>query len=229
MTLGIATFSAAPATAAAGVIYVPDSFVSALSDTRSAGHYEVVGTGLHIWTEASPVGVTPNQSKVAEYIASDLALADVGEPTLDYTSVAGIAPGFQLVVDFDGNGTPDGILVGETVYGNNWWLNNAAAPFVKLGAPSHSGGFGSENNGTLDEWRVNFPLARVAAFGFALGSGVIGEGTLNAINYANTTYTFAIAVRLDGRDACKKGGWETSTSPAFSNQGDCVSYFSSQK
>ena len=29
---------------------------------------------------------------------------------------------------------------------------------------------------------------------------------------------------LDGREACKKGGWETSSAPVFTNQGDCVSY-----
>lgn len=229
LTVGLVALGSGSASAASGVINVPESFVSALSDTRAAGHYELAGTGLHIWTTASPEGVSPNQSKVAEYVAADTPLAAVGEPSLNYTALAGIAPGYQLVVDFDNDGTPDGILVGETVYGNNWWLSNGSAQFVKDGAPFHSGGFGSANNGTLDQWRVKFPAADVKAFGFSLGSGVIGEGTLNSITFADTTYTFGMIVRLDGRNACKNGGWRTSNAPVFSNQGDCVSYFASAK
>jgi len=63
------------------------------------------------------------------------------------------------------------------------------------------------------------------AFGFSLGSGVKGDGVLNAINFAGTSYTFAMQTGLDGREACKKGGWETSSAPVFRNQGDCVSFF----
>ncbi len=229
LSVGLIAFGSGSASAASDVIHVPEDFVSSLSDTRSAGDYELDGTGLHIWTTASPEGVSPNQSKVAEYVAADDSLANVGEPSLDYTALTGIAPGYQLVVDFDNNETPDGILVGETVYGNNWWLSNGSEQFVKDGAPSHSGGFGSANNGTLDEWRAAFPAAVVKAFGFSLGSGVIGEGTLNSITFAGTSYTFAMLVRLDGRDKCKNGGWETSQAPVFSNQGDCVSYFASAK
>ena len=90
-------------------VYVPDDFVPALSDTRSAGDHEAEGTGLHI----STTGTTSND-KVAEYVATNTPLAAVGEPRLDYANTSGGGvPGFQLVVDFDGNGTRDGILVGE--------------------------------------------------------------------------------------------------------------------
>ena len=65
--------------------------------------------------------------------------------------------------------TDDGILIGApAVYGNDWWLNNAAKQFVKDGAPSHTGGSGSANHGTLDQWRAAFPDAVVTAFGFSL-------------------------------------------------------------
>ena len=40
-----------PAAAASASIYVPDGFVPALSDIRTSGHYEVVGTPLHIYTD----------------------------------------------------------------------------------------------------------------------------------------------------------------------------------
>jgi hypothetical protein len=168
--------------------------------------------------------------KVAEYVATSTRLADVGEPMLEWAATSGGAPGAQLVVDFDNDGSTDGILIGEPgVYGNDWWLNNAAEQFVKDGAPSHTGGSGSTNHGTLDQWRAAFPDATVKAFGFSLGSGVKGDGVLNAINFAGTRYTFAKDVVLTSKDQCKKDGWRTSTQPVFKNQGDCVSSFASSK
>ena len=185
----------------------------------------MVRSGLRIWTEGST-----STDKVAEYVATDTPLADAGEPTLDFTNTSGGGvPGFQLVVDFDDDGTSDGILVGETVYGDDWWLNNAAEQFVKDGAPNAGGGSGSAWYGTLDEWRAAFPEANVVAFGFSLGSGVKGDGVLDAITFAGTRYTFAEKVVLTAKDQCKDGGWATSTSPVFTNQGQCVSSFVSAR
>lgn len=207
-------------------IQVPSGFDAALSDTRATGHYEVQGTGLHIWTEG-----TTSTDKVAEYVDTSTPLAEVGEPNLAYTAISGtVPPGFQLVVDFDGDGRADGILVGEpTYYGNDWWLSNGSASFVKDGAPSHTGGSGSSNHGTLDQWRAVFPAANVLAFGFSLGSGVLGDGVIHAMDFAGTTYTFAEDVTLSSKDQCKDGGWRTSTNPAYRNQGQCVSHFASGK
>ena len=213
-----------PASAATATIGVPDDFVSALSDTRSAGHYEVVGTALRIYTDNAT-----SEAKVAEYVAAGVPLAGVGEPALDYKRESGGLPGFQLVVDFDGNGTGDGILVGETAYGNVWWASNGSAAFVKEGAPSTGGGFGSAFHGTLADWRTAFPNAIVEAFGFSLGSGVLGAGTLNAILFNGTRYTFSQSVVLASKSECKDGGWATSTSPVFRNQGACVSSFAPGK
>ena len=58
---------------------------------------------------------------------------------------------------------------------------------------------------------------------------MLGDWVINVINFNGTTYTFANDVVLTGKDQCKKGGWATSTSPVFENQGDCVSYFASNK
>jgi hypothetical protein len=228
LALGVTTvLLATPALgAAAGVIHVPSDFDPSLSDTRATGHYAVVGSGLRVWTEGNT-----GTDKVAEYVDTATPLADAGEPTLNLTQADGtIPPGFQLVVDFDNDGTNDGILVGEpTYYGNDWWLNNGAKQFVKDSAPSHTGGFGSTNHGTLDQWRTAFPDAVVQAFGFSLGSGVKGDWTINSIEFAGTTYTFAADVTLTSKDQCKNGGWTTSTAPPFKNQGECVSSFAKAK
>jgi len=224
VALGLTLAVAAPASAATSTIYVPDDFVKSLSDTRATGHYELAGTGLHIWTE----GFTTTD-KVAEYVATNTLLSSVAEPSLDYTKTSGGLPGFQLYIDANGDGQSDGILVGESVYGNDWWLNNSAAQFVKDRAPSHTGGSGSTNHGTLDQWRSAFPNAVVTAFGFSLGSGVQGDGVINAINFAGTRYLFGKQTVLNGKAACKNGSWKTSTKPVFTNQGDCVSYFTTRK
>lgn len=226
LALGLTVVLATPALAAPAVIHVPSDFNPALSDTRASGHYAVQGTGLHIWTDNNS-----SFAKVAEYVDTDVPLEDVGEPTLNYTTTSGtIPPGFQLQVDFDDDGTIDGILVGEpTFYGNNWWLNNAAKTFVKAGAPHTGGGFGSPYYGTLAEWRANFPDAQVLAFGFSLGSGVLGDYLLNSIEFAGTTYTFAADVVLTSKDQCKNGGWAASYPTTYKNQGECVSSFAKSK
>ena len=217
-------FGTQSAFAASATIKVPSGFDKSLSDTRATGHYEVQGTGLHIYTE----GAT-NTDKVAEYVATTNALASVGEPKLNFTNTtsAGV-PGFQLVVDFNNDGVADGILVGEPVYGNDWWLSNGSAQFVKDAAPSHTGGFGSVNHGTLDQWRTAFPTATVRAFGFSLGSGVKGDGVLNSIDFAGTNYTFAMSVVLKNKAECKNGGWATSDIPVFTDQGQCVKFFTAK-
>src|SRR5690606_4476910 len=109
------------------------------SETRATGHNELVADGLRIWTE----GAT-STDKAAGYYATDFPLSGLGDQSiadaLDYEASFGITPGLQLVTDFDNNGIPDGILVGEVVYGNDWWLTNSAAQFVKDNAPNNGGG-----------------------------------------------------------------------------------------
>lgn len=223
IAIGAATAPSAFA-AGSGAIHVPSDFDQSHSDTRATGHYEVQGTGLHIWT----TGAT-STDKVAEYVATSTPLENVGDPTLEYANTSGAGvPGYQLITDFDGDGTVDGILVGEPVYNGEWWLANGN-PSVQAGAPHNGGGYGSPYHGTLDEWRSAFPDAVVRDFGFSLGSGVKGDGIINAINFAGTRYTFAKDVTLANKNECKNGGWATSTMPVFKNQGDCVSSFASAK
>lgn len=121
---------AAPAQAAeaTGTILVPDAFDSSLSDTRPNGAFQVEGTGLHLQTNTNtvPGGTSSNPNKIAEYVPTDTLLAGIGKPALDYTTVSGYTVGYQLVVDLDGDGDNDGVLVEETVNrdpttGNTVW------------------------------------------------------------------------------------------------------------
>jgi hypothetical protein len=230
LALGLSIALAAPAQAATATIHVPSDFDPLLGDTRATGHYELQGTALHVWTDGT-LGVGTSTDKVAEYVDTNTPLAGIGEPSMSLTPISGtVPPGYQLQIDFDNDGSIDGILVGEpTFYGTNWWLNNGADADVKAGAPHTGGGSGSLWYGTLNEWRANFPNAVVKAFGFSLGSGVIGDWLINSIQFNGTTYTFAADVTLHSKDDCKNGGWVTSTNPAYKNQGECVSSFAKNK
>lgn len=163
-----------------------------LSETRATGHNQITTSGLHIWTESNT-----STDKAAAYYATNFALQDLGTnsitDTLLYTTNLGsIAPSTQLVIDFDGNGTTDGILVGESIYINNWWLSNGSAQFAKDGAPQMGGGNGSNWFGTAEQWLNAFPFARVKAIGYSLGSGVKGDYTITQITAGCVNYTFGV-------------------------------------
>lgn len=175
-----------------GVPAGPDTYTPLYdySETRATGHFEATENGLHIWTEGST-----STDKVALYRFVNIPLSSVtGGPFVEYTASVGITPGSQVVVDFDGNGTADGILVNEPAYveqfGDASWLSNSAAQFVKDGAPHKGGGHGSENYGTPQEWATAFPYAKVVAVGFSLGSGVLGDGIVHFVNVGGTEYWF---------------------------------------
>ncbi|MET3961713.1 hypothetical protein ABIE44_001647 [Marmoricola sp. OAE513] len=167
------------------------------SETRSQGTNTFLPEGgVEIKTVLAP---TSSQAKSAGYFSTNaLPLSAAGEPSLNYTNYEGaLLPSTQLVVDFDNDGLPDGTLVGEpkyangnVLYGNDWWLTNGSSAIVKADAPQHGGGFGSENHGTLAEWRGVFPQAKILFGGWSLGSGVQGHGVINSITIGSTKYTF---------------------------------------
>ncbi|MDX6373160.1 MAG: hypothetical protein QOD98_2148 [Nocardioidaceae bacterium] len=169
-----------------------------LSESRAKGHnvFRELG-GVRVTTDPSdcldpnPAGGVYCANKAAGYFPTPLALNAAGEPSMDYVQYSGTKPSVQLVTDFDNNGTPDGILVGETIYGHDWWVPDSAAAFVKTGAPQHGGGFGSTNHGTLPEWRAAFPNAKILFSGWSLGSGAVGDGVINAITLGLTKYAFS--------------------------------------
>lgn len=191
---GIATAAlvslAAAANADAGqtVMIRPGGFVSALSDTRSAGHVDFLKEGLHVWT----TDATTN-AKAAEYVA----VPTQGLP--DSTSLTWYGttpqPGSQLVFDLDSdrtNANTYNVLVGEPAYGDDYWYTGGQARAAQRGftCPETTGGSGSDCHGTLAEWKTAVPTAEVYAVGFSLGSGIQGDGVIHDLQVGDTDYQF---------------------------------------
>ena len=170
-------------------------------DTRATGHNEFLAAGgVHVYTEGNT-----STDKAAAYFRVDQALATVGEPSMNWmpqndNGGSNLKPSVQLVVDYDGDGSADGILVGEptradgsVLYGNDWWLSTGSKQAFKDKAPVVGGGSGSAQHGTLDQWREAVPNARVLKSGWSLGSGVKGDGVISQIKVGDTAYRFAPA------------------------------------
>jgi hypothetical protein len=180
------TIAPCPETLGSGILGEDDVIDS---DVRSGGHYEFTDDGLVISTDSN----TSNDKVALYFDASGISLAEVGAPSLDYVMTSGtVGPGFQLVVDSNGaaDGGTIGILVGEPdFYGEDWWSNTDFG----VGA-----GYGYASAGTLDEYLAANPDMTVLAFGFALGSGVQGSGTIRSITFACTVYTFTAGGEAGG-------------------------------
>ena len=186
IAVGAAVSIAVPAHAAPSTVLIRKAdFVPQLSDTRATGHYEFLREGLAVYTE----GAT-STDKVAEYWSVTGALPTTA--SLEWTGTDA-QPGVQVVFDVDGvtgNGNDYNVLVGEKVYGNDWWLTSSSSAAAKAAAPQTTGGFGSPWHGTLAEWRTALPSAKQYAGGFSLGSGVKGAGLLRAVTFGEVTYEF---------------------------------------
>jgi len=162
---------------------------TSLDDTRTAGHNVITNDGIKVYTDNNS-----GQAKATGYRLTNYPLSANGTKTIaqsiDWSADFGITPGLQLNVDLDNNGTADGFLVGEAVYGNNWWLSNGTSATLKNQAPHIGGGNGSDYYGTIDEWLTVFPAASVKAVGYSLGSGVYASGTLKSMTFGCNTYRF---------------------------------------
>jgi hypothetical protein len=178
-------------------------FIGGLSDTRSAGHYDFLKEGLHVYTDDNT-----GNAKVAEYFApSSTAIPTSGSYNWYGTDAS---PGSQIVFDTNSDRSDAGsynVLVGEQVYttgstsidgdGQNltdWWYTGGSAKAATNGitCPSMTGGSGSDCHGTLQQWHDadGMSNAEVYAYGFSLGSGVKGDGVLQSQTYGDDKYVF---------------------------------------
>jgi len=170
------------------------------SQTRTQGTNVFTDNGLVVTTFDDGDGPgSPDQRKAAGYVAINIPLSEVGSVELDIApGYTGVRPSLQLVFDADGGGTPDATLVGEPwAYGGGDWTMTengdwADANFWVTG----SNGFGMPTGGgypgmgTLDEWLIANPEARILGYGYSLGSGVVGSATIRSITVGCTTTPF---------------------------------------
>lgn len=159
-----------------------------LTQSRSAGHADLQADGLHVWTDDAS-----SLAKVAGYVPVSIPLGSVAAgaaPSMNYTVTTGIAPGQQLVFTYGGH---TAILVGESVYGDKWWVSDSGCGTWCATLPiTWSGGGGSAHSATLAEWSAGMPGASVNAYGFSLGSGVHASGVVKSLTLAGTTYKFKL-------------------------------------
>ena len=157
------------------------------SQTRAAGHVTFRTDDLRVMTDDNT-----SLAKAAGYFTVNGPLPT--SASLDWIGT-NPQPGQQIVFDADGtkgNGNDYNVLVGEPVYGANWWLTNGSSADAKAADPSgaDNGGNGSDYFGTLADWGTALPNARMLAGGFSLGSGIKGDGIIDGITYDSTTYRF---------------------------------------
>jgi hypothetical protein len=151
-------------------------------DTRSAGHYEYVDGGLHVWTDDAT-----SNAKVSLGTAASFALKNTGIIDLGWTGTTP-PPGVNLFVTFAPGIT--GTLVYESVYGQDLWLTNGSSQAAKDKAPVNGGGNGSQWHGTINQWLSVYPDAQVNGIAFSLGSGVHGDGVISSVTVGCQVYAF---------------------------------------
>ncbi len=193
----VGTFVAAsPAYADTSVVSTPYENSLVETDVRSGGAYEYVAGGLTI-TMSDAVNTSNNKVQLAFPGPTDFPFEDIGE--LDVTATGTgypYGPGLNLWIDLNGDATPEGTLVFEEVYGQDFWVPDTPAnTALKALAPSNTGGNGSAYHGTLAQWLDAFEAAEVTAtvLGVALnhGSGIpVSEWTVTSVTFADHTYTF---------------------------------------
>jgi hypothetical protein len=194
--------SLAPAANADGAAHVTTvrtgDFV--MSDTRANGHVDFLKDGLHVWTDGSEdtgdngEGGTWNTDKAAEYFS----VPEQGIPSEASLTWYGTSPqpGSQIMFDTDGDLSTqaDGwnILVGEPVYGDDYWLTPSSDVYKNHHdlCPQTGDGFGGDCHGTLAQWQQALPDVTVYAAGFSLGSGIEGDGVIHDIRVGDTDYQF---------------------------------------
>jgi hypothetical protein len=100
-----------------------------------------------------------------------------------------------------------------------WWSSNPIP-----------GALTRDNQVTWDSILAANPNATIlGGYGLNQGSGnpnlvVANDALVFGAGSDRVTYDFEPTLSPSDKDACKNGGWQTFNSPAFKNQGQCVSY-----
>lgn len=156
------------------------------SGSKSGGSSEVTSGGLEVHN--------PQGGKSEGLYGHSFDLEVAGSPSMEWTGT-GTAPGLQMGIDLDGNGSWDGTLVNEAynyaAKADQWWFSKTTfdAPVASDYFSDNSSGYG-----TLDEWLAKYPNANVRYVGYALGTGPAGDGVITQMTFGCKTFTFEAPV-----------------------------------
>jgi hypothetical protein len=126
------------------------------------------------------------------------------------------APRFNVTVD--GNVYFLGCTAGtHTDLGNGWTrVEFTAADFATAGIPL---------TGTLEDLMIIFDEGTDTPVGGTIGTA----GTVTLDNISVNGAVVGDSAKPTSKDQCKNGGWMTFQDPSFRNQGQCVSYVTSNR
>lgn len=178
-----------PVTGAVGTtIQIRQSdLLSDVAVVGKSGHFAFTKDGLHVWTsDASAAAV------VRQYFPISGSLANmIGSSSTWYGLPP--APSSRIMFDVDstaGNGNDDNELVSDADDSTDWWLTESSSVTAQDACPTKDPGSGSACHGTLAQWDVALPEARVHAGGFSLGPDVQADGVLVSQKFGSTMYRF---------------------------------------
>lgn len=246
--LGVSAVFAAHAAPATVVVTPANTQGWSTADTRPGGTVSFVndstaplGTGaLQLTTDST------NAAKAQYMHAANVPLSSNLELSYQTKQVSGpptADPSYQLVLDLDGNGTPDTTLVYEPYWNGTvnpgawqyWDVTSGqfwSSKTVTDGSCSLTAGSGGAPFYTLADVAKMCPNAVVLGFGVNIGSynpNYVVE--TDAVDFNGTTYNFELTNTPTSKEQCKNGGYQNLTDDngnAFPNQGQCVSYFNHQ-
>jgi hypothetical protein len=157
------------------------------------GTSTVVDGGLWVKTTT-----TDSDKAAGAYRTDRLPLADYTAESnyaLEYDLVSGTGPGYNLIVDINGD-APKGYttLVKENgLYNDQWWTNQVLVQGVTP-TPGEAGG-DYAHLGTIQEYSDANPDAMILGFGYSLGRGPIGEAVITSITFGCNDFVFDLANR----------------------------------
>jgi hypothetical protein len=182
-------------------------------------------------------------SGISYGVEDDVTFADLTTLSSDYQfesgSCIGGSPRFQIGIDTDGDGDRDANIFayfgtdsgGAACDTSGAWANTG--DFLEAGRLLDTSQLGGTFYDTYANALANYGAMSVTGISLAEDSG--WTGTEQVVNIDNTmindvTYTYEIPVATT-RAECRDGGWQNvadADGNAFKNQGDCVSYVSTE-
>jgi hypothetical protein len=209
-TPGTATFSTGPGTPPLGSGSLELSTVAG-TDKVYAFNFDHVGTQLDTVSDIS-YSTYRSAGSLQQVAALNLQVDVNGDAAGGFTTLV-FEPVYNTAQGTVVNGQWqdwDAFSGGEAI----WWSSNPIP-----GAP---------NRDTFVSWNTilenNPDAVIIGGVGINQGSGNAGLTTaVDAFTFNETTYDFEPTIKITNKEDCKNGGWETSNSPEYKNQGDCVS------